>query len=707
MITKVQATQLCHRYLALLVVLTVGLGIAHVFQHDTVLQQIFWFNLDAEGNLASWFSGMLFAGFGLSALVVFYWERRLSQQSPGLFRYSAGWLAVALIGFYCSFDEMMVLHENLWWYQLSRYSLKQGGAWQYVNQWQILFIPMILIVFAFFILFFSHRFRVSRIANTFALVGIGCWCIALLIDATTQWLVEMAGIANLWTVLVEESLEFIGAILMIAAVLHYGIEISYSTEAIKKRYCQQRTSVFTEQARYALVALLIVALTSVVIVSTTSQQLHLAHKPTPNIIKRAQLKQVQDQFAQITRRPYLFQNDIWFEHVAGKQQPMQAAELAQLAERIYHQLKHHRDSLQSTTEPRRTTTSAQPTILFLSLFDSVHTAKVFIGSGNDRQAAIQHLLLQATAEAYDFTVLKLDLVTEVEPLTQAAASRFQVGKQGIAFAEQQQIALLPEQVIANHLFTQQDKHAQHWQVLLKQQWAAQAPMSVFNTVSAVYDGQHREYSQDVVIKTALLSAANFYQQLIQANGKLIQAYQPDTDRYSTQYDLFTHLETLNILLPLAKITQDENLLLKTKRSLAFVVAKTKPCPSQQRYQQLCLPVAEEQLLAANTALINALNHYAKLANDRQYEVVVKKLLAAIDSNQQPEGESRQLTSLSQAPVVPVAEYHLQNQFTVNNSLYLKSPVKAIGGFRLHQTDNEIRLATMNYHVAQLLQLLVL
>ena len=165
----------------ILFALAVVLGVLHLLYSDFRGARVYWFNLDKERNLPTWFSGMLFFLFGCTAMAAYYWEERRNREGAR-FRLPILWLGVAVVGFWMSLDEITILHENLYWREVRHVSAEFSDSWKYVTQWQVLFAPAILVILGYFALFFSNRFGLSFGARWNAFAGIGCWVVALLLE---------------------------------------------------------------------------------------------------------------------------------------------------------------------------------------------------------------------------------------------------------------------------------------------------------------------------------------------------------------------------------------------------------------------------------------------------------------------------------------------------------------------------------------------
>lgn len=209
-----------------LALLALGLGVLHLRYADLRSGGVYWFNLDKEKNLPTWFSGLLFFLVGCMAFVAHYWERRRNEEHGPCFRLPGLWVVVGAVGLLLSLDEVTVLHENLFWRAIRLTTERLGRGWVYVTQWELVFAPVIVVTFGLLVVLFVNRFRMSRPSAQNAGVGLGCWLGGLCLEGT-RGIFDLAG--SSWysgEVLVEEELEMFGALLLATAVAWYVLHLA-------------------------------------------------------------------------------------------------------------------------------------------------------------------------------------------------------------------------------------------------------------------------------------------------------------------------------------------------------------------------------------------------------------------------------------------------------------------------------------------------
>jgi len=209
------AARLNNKFIYSLIAISIMLAVLHFFFNDSKVGGVYWFNLDKERNIPTWFNGILFFLFGVSALFAYKAEKsKLTADS----KFSFLWIGVLICGLFMSLDDMTILHENLFWKEVRQETGKISSVWQYVTQWQIIFAPFIIFALFYFVIFFSNRFLKSRKATIFAFSGLGLWIAAILLEALRQLFINLGETYYSLAVVVEESLEMIGAVFLIGAI---------------------------------------------------------------------------------------------------------------------------------------------------------------------------------------------------------------------------------------------------------------------------------------------------------------------------------------------------------------------------------------------------------------------------------------------------------------------------------------------------------
>jgi hypothetical protein len=234
-------------YQLVAIIMVVVLGVLHIVWADFKLGGVYWFNLDKERNLPTWISGLAFALLGFSGFISFFAEKIINVRQGKVFRYSGAWLSIGFVGLWMSLDEITILHENLFWLETRLLTERFGQAWIYLTQWQVLWAPIIMLVFTFLLVFFVNRFCLNRKVIIYALGGLALWSVALLLEAIRLPFKYESKLGYLWLVLFEEEFELMGAVCIVGAVFQYNREILLNLNEKLRVYFQQRSRIFNKQ----------------------------------------------------------------------------------------------------------------------------------------------------------------------------------------------------------------------------------------------------------------------------------------------------------------------------------------------------------------------------------------------------------------------------------------------------------------------------
>ena len=308
------AAKLNNKFIFSLITISIMLAALHFFFNDLKVGGVYWFNLDKERNIPTWFNGILFFLFGVSALFAYKAEKsKLTADS----KFSFLWIGVLICGLFMSLDDMTILHENLFWKEVRQETGKISSVWQYVTQWQIIFAPFIIFALFYFVIFFSNRFLKSRKATIFAFSGLGLWIAAILLEALRQLFINLGETYYSLAVVVEESFEMIGAVFLIGAINQYSINIFFKPEttgiaaAIFGKFFNART------VKFSLTSLFILSFIFISVYLTASY-LESENAPVPKLYKTAtesddiNYKQILNQ---LNNSLDMTTRDVWFDDV--------------------------------------------------------------------------------------------------------------------------------------------------------------------------------------------------------------------------------------------------------------------------------------------------------------------------------------------------------------------------------------------------------
>lgn len=209
-----------HKLIQILFVITGLLICLHVINLITGEASIHFdrlFNLNKESNVPTWFSSMLWALSGVTALGC----RRLAKT----IRERRAWLVISLGLIAISIDEVAMIHENVLGLLGGKWVGNMLGIEIRDNPWPLLATPFLIVGMVWFLNELKVCFKDSNRAKL--LVILGAFTVI-----TGGWFVETMMYFNLhhWVrwqrytqVLLEESLEMFGAIIVLSGLLiHRG-----------------------------------------------------------------------------------------------------------------------------------------------------------------------------------------------------------------------------------------------------------------------------------------------------------------------------------------------------------------------------------------------------------------------------------------------------------------------------------------------------
>jgi len=274
-------------YLFFLLTFAALLGVLHYQFADFKSGGVYWFNLDKERNLPTWFSGMLFFVFGLAAMVAYYYEKKRNMEQTELFRLPELWLGISLIAFGMSLDEITILHENLFWKEIRNVSSQIDDSMKYLTQWQILFAPVIFIILGYLVMFFTNRYGSSKGALVSAFIGIGMWIFSQVLEGIRQTFINAGANMYLLQVTIEELLEMFGTIFLIYSVVHYVLDITLDLSEERIYKLKRAGKLLTKKSALVFGTILIIlALAGGVIYKFADIQ-SSDKAPTPKLFKEA------------------------------------------------------------------------------------------------------------------------------------------------------------------------------------------------------------------------------------------------------------------------------------------------------------------------------------------------------------------------------------------------------------------------------------
>ncbi len=685
----------------ILFALALALGGLHFLYSDFRGARIYWFNLDKERNLPTWFSGMLFLLFGCAAIAAYYWEERRNREGAR-FRLPILWLGVALVGLWMSLDEITILHENLYWREVRHVSAEFSDSWQYVTQWQVLFAPAIVLILSYFALFFSNRFSLSRSARWSAFGGIGCWVWALLLegvrgtfkDAGTQW--------YFYQVLVEEVLEMAGAILLMASVASYTITIALDSASEESRRLGPASRFLTRRAATALaVVFLALAACGGAIFTFASRQAS-AGSPIPSLFKRAvgsranlneEVSSDADSGTDVIKMPgTVSSGGIWFGDIKNgiRIDPFQAKALFELVELSLSQgnnsLGPLPTNLESDTEPR---------IVFLSASDGKSHASISTGADRGFKLALKQALngmIRMSPGNRPQSWFKLDVVQSAgspEALRAGTLEDFDRSLEGLVFEGASRVAFVPEELVSHSLVTSKGRVQFNRLAQYLRRRSASGTLSPrlkvrrFSTSSFFYDGQqvlrlyrghrvHGKISKHELLKSAVQGGA-YLGRSVAANGRFIYSYEPKRDKVPEKYNMVRHAGTIYSILDLYQTTRDPSLLRGGERAIGYLLQRVEPYGEPQ--DELSVLASGGKIKLGGVALaVVALAKHVEVTGNTRHLPLSKRLGRYIQQSQLETGRFlHQRSHPSGEPRTFVSQYYPGEALLALVRLYVLDP----------------------------------
>lgn len=647
-------------YLGLLFGLVFALGFLHFFFADFRVGRVWWFNLDKERNIPTWFSGVLLFLLGVVSFLAYYWEKSRNAIDHAYFRLPILWLGIGCTAFFLSLDEMTILHENLFWREVRLTTTKLDKSWQYLTQWQLLFAPGIFVVLGCMVVFFINRFRLSRSAMRNAFAGIGCWFTALFLESIRQVFKDIGKSAYEVAMIGEELLEMTGTLLLLAAIIFYVIDITCDFNAIRRQRLQLGSRLLTKRAAIVLTFCIAVLVFAGGTTYLFAQHLAAKEAPVPQLIKKV--------LQLATNEPkssgeLASANAFWFTDL-GKRDVLSEPNKKALVHFVTTSLLD--GTVSSQPLPSAILQDDSPRMVFISLSDGNTPARVVMGQGGSMMQAVEQALSRMRSMMvpnYRPKWLKFDIVEQIETLPNVVAGKplpMERSLRGIGFNQSLGIALLPEEILANRLVSNRrglrrdriNRYLKAQRPFVSQQLhfnkRTQLRINSFTTSSFFSDARqifplyrgHRSFdpqSPATLLASASL-AGDYLKSAVDNNGKFVYAYRPKQDKISKNYNILRHAGTVYAMLELYQITGDTTLLEAARRAIGYLLSFVKDCQIADVADLACVVEKDRIKLGGNALAVIALAEYTKVTQDRQYLPTLRRLAKWIQSVQAENGK---------------------------------------------------------------------
>jgi hypothetical protein len=230
-----------------------------IWGEEYIVDHYYYFNLDDELNLPTWFSGILFFLFGCAGYATFLVERKINAgQKEPVFKSSFLWVGICLMGFFLSLDEITSLHEHLFLWEYDYLDETFNLSDDLYDYWGVMFAPAIVLMLGYMITFFVNRFNYSKVALRLVYSGIGIWLVALFIEGLRESFYDASYEAYDLSVIFEESFESTGTLLLFSALLFYIADIGLNFTRERAKHFKLGVKILSMRTLFALASLLVI-----------------------------------------------------------------------------------------------------------------------------------------------------------------------------------------------------------------------------------------------------------------------------------------------------------------------------------------------------------------------------------------------------------------------------------------------------------------
>jgi hypothetical protein len=176
------------------------------------------FDLDSEGSLGAWFSSLLLAAAGLTALLIWSLRRHRMDDYHGRYRI---WLWTAGIWFVMSLDEACSLHEGF------KEMMSHTTGQRLFGDGSVWWVGAYLLVLGWLAFRLLMEMRDCRTSLTALVLGGACWGVA--VATQLQLLLPERGAVG---VMVEEGLEMAGNVLILFSMMFHARHVILDVQGL-------------------------------------------------------------------------------------------------------------------------------------------------------------------------------------------------------------------------------------------------------------------------------------------------------------------------------------------------------------------------------------------------------------------------------------------------------------------------------------------
>lgn len=306
-----------------------------------------------------------------------------------------------------------------------------------------------------------------------------------------------------------------------------------------------------------------------------------------------------------------------------------------------------------------------PRVVFLSVSDTRHAARVAVGAEQGVIAAVdgaaERLRGQAAPTGQGPMWLKLDIVAEVGPILSVRWDEplsDDSSLHGLAFGRSTRLAFLAEELWAHRLVDSRMRMRRE-----RMTRAAEArdltPMSLsllgsdetlairrFSTESFFFDGHeaHRLYRGHVWNQTldqerlrkAVQAGAEYLTRVVDEQGRFVYAYLAKQDRAKDDYNLVRHAGTVFAMLEAWELLGDPALLAAAERAIGYMIRFIEPFGGPDAGMSVLVEGDKIKLGGVALAALALVTH-ARVTGQSTHIELARRLCRYIRASQAPDG----------------------------------------------------------------------
>lgn len=298
----------------------------------------------------------------------------------------------------------------------------------------------------------------------------------------------------------------------------------------------------------------------------------------------------------------------------------------------------------------------EPRIVFVTLADGLGWYRTVYGTGYGYKAAIEAVAKQLLDQERDLAAtFKLDFVSRAWRQDTYSGLPTDVIEErslyGIAFAETDAVAILPEEVVAktlvnsdgmlqignlNELLPEFDPGHELYRFESTSFAWVRPDTDETGKLVDLYRGHQLFGKLDAAELLASAEAAGRYLvSTVKEDGSFIYTYFPKTDMVPDKYNILRHAGTTYSMLELYEISPSPELLAAIERALAYMEKQVVPCP--QVAAARCLLEDDEVKIGGHGLAIVAITKYMEVTGDERYLELAQDLARWIVFTQQDDG----------------------------------------------------------------------